>query len=457
MTDQSGDTPGGLEKFSDFISEPQGVLPPIQGFEDQPLVSLEEAIKPLKSLIPSIDHMVWTVTNDIVEIKDGLTKDESASIRLYTLEWSGKSFYKILNDNLRLRDRKKLIPWFLYLRLLVHALSRLPSNSHRVIYRGVQLDFSAEYTEGKKFFWWAFSSCTSSLSVLESFIGTTGPRTIFNITFHSAIDITQHSYHADEKEVLFYPARQFKVNSRLNAGNGLHIIHVEEIECPFPLFHMPRKPIPNPTPSPIDQFINILFIGEKGVGKATFINAFVNYLSFPKVEQARKGQPIIVKPLAFRTLLNDTFEERLCTFGNAPAPDASSTAQCQTYTFDPRLNDGKILHLIDTPSLEDTSQSNPTNTTTIQHILNYVNQLSHLNAVCFLLQPDASQLSTTFRACFSQVINRLGPTVHDNVVFCFTNALMSRGKKRIFSDLKSRKIPKNPEKSRKIPENPKIH
>ena len=92
MTDQSGDTSGGLEKFSDFISEPQGVLPPIQGFEDQPLVSLEEAIKPLKSLIPSIDHMVWTVTNDIVEIKDGLTKDESASIRLYTLEWSGKSF-----------------------------------------------------------------------------------------------------------------------------------------------------------------------------------------------------------------------------------------------------------------------------------------------------------------------------------------------------------------------------
>jgi hypothetical protein len=73
-------------KFSDFVSEPQGILPPIRGFEEKPLVSLEKAIKPLVSLVPQIDHMVWTVKNTIRELKDGLSLDESASIMLWEPE-----------------------------------------------------------------------------------------------------------------------------------------------------------------------------------------------------------------------------------------------------------------------------------------------------------------------------------------------------------------------------------
>jgi hypothetical protein len=342
---------------------------------------------------------------------------------LYTLKWPPpeKSFFDILNENLRRRNRQILIPWFLYLRLFIHALSKLPPCSHKIIFRGVKLDFSKEYSEGQEFFWWAFSSCTSSLSILENIIGKSGKRTLFNITFHSAKDISQHSFYPDEKEVLFYPARQFKVNSILNTGNDLHIIHVEETEPPFSLFPMP---VPKPTP-PVDQFINILLIGEKGVGKSTFINAFANYLKFKTVEQAQTNGPTVLKPLSFRMMTNDTFEEQTCTFGNFNHHDQSITSSCQTYPLDLYLNDGKKLRFIDTPSLEDTPDFDQDNTNNIKHILDYVNKLSHLNAVCFLLQPDASRLLTSFQSCFGQLINRLGRNIRNNIIFCFTNALIN--------------------------------
>jgi predicted ATPase len=174
--------------------------------------------------------------------------------------------------------------------------------------------------------------------------------------------------------------------------------------------------------SPINQTINILLIGEKGVGKSTFINAFANYLSFKTVEQAQVNRLAVVKPLSFRMLTNDAFEERTCTFGNF---DRSILSSCQTYTFDPHLNDGKKLCLIDTPSLVDASEFDQSNANTIKHILDYVNKLSHLNAICFLLQPDASRLLTSFQLCFGQLMNRLGRNARDNVIFCFTNVLMT--------------------------------
>ena len=177
----------------------------------------------------------------------------------------------------------------------------------------------------------------------------------------------------------------------------------------------------NTAPSPINSSINILLIGEQGVGKSTFINAFVNYLSFKTVAQANR--PIVLKPLSFYLAINDTFEERRCTFGDFHGQDPSTTSPCQTYTFDPRLNDGKKLCLIDTPSLKDAQDSDYENANIIQHILDYVNTLSHLNAVCFLLQPDVLRLSTSFHSCFGRLMSRLGGNARDNVIFCFTNAL----------------------------------
>ncbi len=77
--------------------------------------------------------MVYIVKQNCNNPEDNLTPDESASIMLYSMEWSSreKSFYFILNKSLRSENRQLLKPWFLYLRLFLHALSKLPSFNNK--------------------------------------------------------------------------------------------------------------------------------------------------------------------------------------------------------------------------------------------------------------------------------------------------------------------------------------
>jgi hypothetical protein len=230
-----------MVRMCDLTSEPKRMLPPIKGYEKQPLVSIDQAIKPLIPIVSDVEEMVWTVKQNCQHPQDDLSSDESASIMLYTLEWMPReqSFYFILNQALRSQNRQELLPWFLFLRLFIFALAKLPSTAHRMLYRGIKMDLTEEFPEGKTFVWWAFTSCTFSMKVLEQFLGQSGHRTIFNIECDSAKDICQHSFYQSEKEVLMYPARQFQVMSTFNSGNQLKIIHLKEIHPPFPLIYIP--------------------------------------------------------------------------------------------------------------------------------------------------------------------------------------------------------------------------
>ncbi|CAF5057067.1 unnamed protein product, partial [Rotaria sp. Silwood1] len=89
----------------------------------------------------------------------------------------------------------------------------------------------------KMFVWWGFSSCTSSIDVLQSelFLGKTGTRTMFTIDCLNGKDIRQHSYFETENEVLILAATQFQVVASLDQANGLHIVQLKEIEPVFSL------------------------------------------------------------------------------------------------------------------------------------------------------------------------------------------------------------------------------
>ncbi|CAF2569495.1 unnamed protein product [Rotaria sp. Silwood2] len=238
MAMKYSDATGVHVRICDFSPEPQRILLPIKGFEKKPLVSLEQSVEPLISIVPHINQMVWTVKANCHQPENGLTEDESASIMLYTLEWipKEKSCYYILNSTLRSQNRSQLIPWFRYLRLFTSALLKLPSMVPKILYRGVERNMRKEFPVGKKFIWWSFTSCTSSFDVLETYLGKAGQRTIFNIICDSAKDISQHALYQTENEFLLYPARQFTVTSSLYAGNGLQIIHIKETQSRYPLF-----------------------------------------------------------------------------------------------------------------------------------------------------------------------------------------------------------------------------
>jgi Ran GTPase-activating protein (RanGAP) involved in mRNA processing and transport len=226
-------------RFSDIDTKPGALLMPIEGYENMPLVSLEEAVEPLVLLVRDVRRRACIVKQRCENPPDNLSPDESAAIMLYTTEWESQSdsLYFILNSTLRTECRMKLKPWFLYLKLILTALGRLPPIGGRTVYRGIRLSMGDMYPQGKTFVWWGFSSCTTSIDVLEAeqFFGKTGSRTLFNIECNNGRCIRGHSYIEKENEVLLLPAVHLKVVACLTQSSDFHIIQLKEVDSLFNL------------------------------------------------------------------------------------------------------------------------------------------------------------------------------------------------------------------------------
>lgn len=241
-----------IHRFSDVAGEPCTMLPPIEGFNNYPLVSLEEAIEPLIPIVQDVKERATIAKNNSKDPSDDLSSDQSAAIVLYTMEWESytSSLYYILNSSLRKKNREKLRPWFLYLKLLFTALSRLPS-IRLTIYRSLKMDTQLEYEkyqEGKDVIWWAFSSCSTNknISQKEHFLTATGTRTLFIIECLNGKDIGAHSYNKNDQEVLLLPATQFQVVRCDRRLDDIHKIYLKEIK--------PQTVLLEPVyPPPIDR------------------------------------------------------------------------------------------------------------------------------------------------------------------------------------------------------------
>jgi hypothetical protein len=168
------------------------------------------------------------------EPPDGLTIDESAAIRLYTMEWDGphRSLYSMLNRTLKKADRQELRPYFKYMKLLLTALVKLPCVPQTTVWRGVTKDVSAEFSPGTQVTWWAFSSCTNELTVLESnmYLGTSGNRTLFSVETINGRIVRAHSHFQTEDEILLLPGTHMVVQSQFSPANDLHVIHMKQVK-----------------------------------------------------------------------------------------------------------------------------------------------------------------------------------------------------------------------------------
>lgn len=226
------------ERFLDADKEPNKVLLPIEGYEKYPLVSLEEAVQPLKSLVNDLDIMVSISKRNSRKPKDGLTVDESAAIHLYTLQWKKPytSLYTLLNTTLRSAHRDNLIVWFAYLKLLLTAMHKLPS-IRSTVWRGVSGDRSDDYDDDVV--WWGFSSCTETMKVMEHFVGTAGQRTLFTIECTDGKNIRHHSHFEDENEILLMPGAYFRIVDKWSPNQDLWIIHLRQSTPPWQTIALP--------------------------------------------------------------------------------------------------------------------------------------------------------------------------------------------------------------------------
>jgi hypothetical protein len=125
------------------------------------------------------------------------------------------------------------------------------------VWRGIPEDLSALYSKGKEFAWWGVSSCSSSISVLESsqYAGTSGTRTMFSIETNTGKLIRPHSYFKHEDEILLPPGIYFQVIDKFSSADGLNIIHLRQTSPPYKMLADPfvlnelKQALPQSEPS----------------------------------------------------------------------------------------------------------------------------------------------------------------------------------------------------------------
>ncbi|CAF4786019.1 unnamed protein product [Rotaria sp. Silwood2] len=127
--------------------------------------------------------------------------------------------------------------------------------------------------------------------------------------------------------------------------------------------------------------INILLLGQTGVGKTTFINAFANYLVYNSLDEAINGNLQAVIPAWFIFFDKDTFVEKTITIGipnvseKKGGVDQSCTRECHSFIF--RINN-RNLYLIDASDVGNI-ESILQNEKNFEDILAYIKLLRHLH------------------------------------------------------------------------------
>jgi hypothetical protein len=137
----------------------------------------------------------------------------------------------MLNYTLKTADREDLRPYFKYMKLFLTALAKVPCVPPLTVWRGVTKDLSVEFPPGTPVTWWAFSSCTTELTVLESnmYLGDTGKRTLFSVEVINGRSVRAHSHFVTEDEILLLPGTQMVVQSQFTPAADLYIIHLKQV------------------------------------------------------------------------------------------------------------------------------------------------------------------------------------------------------------------------------------
>ncbi|CAF0823582.1 unnamed protein product [Rotaria sordida] len=207
---------------------------PIIEYAEEPLLPLVDACAPLIDILHDLSVYVNMALEETPEEPpDGLTFNESAAIRLYTIEWTSphRSLYSMLNYTLKNCSREELRPYFKYMKLFLTALVKLPCSPSLTVWRGVTKNLSAEFPPGTPVTWWSFSSTTTELSVLENtmYLGTTGARTLFSVEAINGRTIRAHSHFVTEDEILLLPGTHMIVQSQFSPASDLYIIHLKQV------------------------------------------------------------------------------------------------------------------------------------------------------------------------------------------------------------------------------------
>jgi WW domain/NAD:arginine ADP-ribosyltransferase len=189
--------------------------------------------------LPTIDRLVAMSDAHAQSLADKypqLTEAMRAAVVLYTLEEipRERSPYCALNAALRSQNRTVVKPWGEFMWLLLHAMARLEPYQGDLVFRGCKTplaDLGRDFASGGTFQFAGFSSTTTTVAAMNTFLGSAGDRTMWNLSLRSDVarDIMGFSLYPGENEVLLPPNCRFKVESTFDAGSGLVILQCTQL------------------------------------------------------------------------------------------------------------------------------------------------------------------------------------------------------------------------------------
>lgn len=153
--------------------------------------------------------------------------------------------------------------------------------------------------------------------------------------------------------------------------------------------------------------VNILLLGETGVGKTTLSDSILNYVKYESLNdvkfQSSSGTEEIIIGI-------DNNECQINIMSDTQHPTTNSLQY-----------NGRRINITDTPGLGDT-RGLGYDARNANAVINYLNRFDHLHGICLLLKPTDIRCNASFNFCVQKILSQLNRDVLNNVVFVFTNA-----------------------------------